>query len=153
MRFLDFNVTHFLDALAAEYRGRGVAVDYKPFCYVADFLPLASNSTETRQVAIDKDGDFCITAHEFTCFDGAGASVAQPNVLVRLFPETSQRVLQSAPVHLLNIFGTGQQPHVLYRPLILPAKSSLRVELQNLQIVALTIRLVFEGVKVYSRRS
>lgn len=152
MDFLDFNLTHFLDALAAEYRAKGYDVAYQPFHYGADFVPLAASATQNTVVLIDHDSDFILSNQQFAGFDANGDAVLFPNVLATITSDTSQRQMQSEPVPLVSIFGTGQRPHLMFKPLIIPAKSSFTVTLQNLVATAVNIRLTFSGVKAFLQR-
>lgn len=152
MDFLDFNLTHYLDALAGEYRANGYDVVYQPFHYGADFLPLGASASTGVVVLIDHDSDFIITNQQFAAFDNAGVNVPFPNVLATITSDTSQRQLQSQPVPLVSIFGTGQRPHLLFKPLLLPAKSSFTSTLSNQIATAVNVRLTFSGVKAFLQR-
>lgn len=150
--YLDYNLSHYLDALAAEYARDGFTVQYQPFSYPADFLPLAASAEQTVQVAIDQDADFVLAQQTITAFETDGTDVLAPNLTVQLRPTSSQRQLQTNPVHVGNVFGTGERPHLYFKPLVLSARSSLQVTLTNLVATAYNVYLNFEGVKAFRFR-
>lgn len=148
--WLDFNYVHFLDALAAEYREQGYLVHYLPFVYGADFLPLTANATLPISTVIDHDADFVLCYQNFVAsVQATGANVASPNVLAQQILETSGRRLQDKPTQIVNIFGTGQRPAVLFKPLVIPARSTISLVLQDLGGVTINIRASYIGVKAY----
>lgn len=151
--FLDFHMTSWLDAFRAQYRARGFDVAYWPFIYGAEFLPLVGNTTQQTQVTIDHDADFILCTQTFASFTTIGAAVTAPNILINLRLDTSQRFLMSQPVHLTTIFGTGERPHVLYKPLLMPAKTTMNVEADSEQASDNVLRLSFIGVKAYLSRA
>jgi hypothetical protein len=150
--FLDFNLTHYLDALAGEYRANGYDVVYQPFHYGADFLPLAASATQSVTVLIDHDSDFILSNQQVAAFDVNGDNVGLPNVLCTITSDTSQRQLQSQAIPVISLFGTGQRPHLLFKPLLLPSKSSFTAKLQNLNPILVNVRLTFSGVKAFLQR-
>ena len=150
--FQDFNVAHFLEALAQEYLAQGSEVDYLPFVYGAEFLPIAGNTTAEQTVTIDHDSDFILCAQtNSTVLNSTGAGVQFPADLVEIEIQTGQRSLQSDPAPLPAIFGTGQRPFVYYKPLVLSARSSFRVRLQRVGSDAYDSRFSFLGVKAFLR--
>ena len=151
--FLDFHMTSWLDAFRAQYRARGFDVTYWPFVYGAEFLPLVANTTQQTTVTIDQDADFILCLQTFASFSDAGAVQAAPNVLINLRLDTSQRFLMSQPVHLINIFGTGERPHQLFKPLLMPAKTTMNVEADSDSVANSNLRLSFIGVKAYLSRA
>ncbi len=150
MDFQDFNVTHFLDALAATYRANGIRVDYLPFVYGADFLPISGNTTARQTVTIDHDSDFILCAQTNVTTNAAtGVGVQFPTDLARIILSTGQRQLQNQATPVPSIFGTAQRPYTLYKPLVLPAKSSFEVELQRQGADNYNSRFSFLGVKAF----
>jgi len=103
-------------------------------------------------VTIDGDAPFIWCASTFSAFTTAGAAQTAPNILIRLRPETIQRELMNAQVHLISVFGTGERPHMLYMPMELPAKSVLSVEADSETATDINLRLSFIGVKVYLKK-
>ena len=148
-----FNLTDFLDSLGAEYRARGFAVQYQPFVYPCDFLPLPASADVTGTVNVDQDADFILAQQAAAVFLADGTYVPNPNITVEIRPATSQRQLQSNPVNLGNVFGTGERPHLLFKPLVLAARSSMTVRLVDLSATLQYVRLSFEGVKAFLRKA
>lgn len=152
LSFLDHNLTKRLIAKRREYASRGFRVmQYLPFVYAADFLPLLGNTSDVDSVTIDQDADFLLCMQTFSAFSTAGAAQSAPNILLRLTSDAVSRELQSQQVHVINCFGTGERPFILYEPLELPAKSSLTVEAQSLTATDINLRLSFIGVKVFKQ--
>ena len=142
LSWADYSYTHYLDSLAAELRAQHYSVRFLPFLYPCNFLPLAANATDMEPVRIDEDADFVLGQ--------LMANNPELNVLARLIPDTG-REFTSQPVHMSTIFGTGQRPHLLYKPKLFKKQSVLQVELQDLTTVPNNIRLTFGGVKVITR--
>ncbi len=150
LNWLDFNYVHFLDALAEEYRAQGYLVHFQPFTYGADFLPLTLLTTQSVTTVIDHDADFVLCFQNFAATVAAtNANLAAPNSLAQQILETSGRRLQDRPTHILNIFGTGQRPAVLFKPIVIPARSTISLELQDLGGITLDIRISYVGCKAY----
>jgi len=154
LNFLDFNMTRQLHAHKARLRKAGYKiVQFLPYVYAADYLPLTGNTTVQVPVTIDQDSDFLLCQQTFAAFTTAGAAQSAPNILIRYTADAVARQLMSQAVHLANIFGTGERPYIWYQPLELPAKSNLHVEADSETATDLHLRLSFIGVKVYKRAS
>jgi len=149
----DFSLQNFLDFLASEYRRKGFTVQYQPFVYGADFVPINAGITDSRGVAIDHDADFILSAQTFVSFETGGLVNLNPNMLVSLSDQSSQRQLQNEPLHLVGTFGTGQRPFMYYKPLVLRRRSTLLVTLTNNTLQNHNTRLSFQGVKAYTTRA
>ena len=150
--FNDFSLTHYLDSLAAEYEQKGYSVDYRPFTYNANFLPIAATETAQTVVTIDHDSDFLLGYQTLAAFDAQTSTVIQyPNLLARIIVETQQRQLQNERTHVVNLFGTAERPWTYYKPALFSAKSSFTVELQNLTATPIDARFSFHGAKVILR--
>lgn len=150
--FNDFHVTYWLDAIAAEYRAKGFGVQYQPFVYGVDFMPLSSGATTTNPVTIDRDADFVWCQSTFAAFDPATAVTDPgPQIQVQHRLATSQRFLENTPVHLTGVYGTGERPYIFFKPLLLPAKSSVRVTLINGVGADRNVQLSWIGVKVFTQ--
>ncbi len=150
--YFDFSQSRQLAKRKADLQRSGYRVTFWPFVYAADFLPLTGNTTDSRNVDIDGDAPFVWCAATFSAFSTAGAPLTAPNILLRIRPETIQRELMSAPVHLISAFGTGERPHQLYVPLELAPKSVLTVEADSETATDINLRLSFIGVKLFARR-
>jgi hypothetical protein len=147
--YFDFSQSRQLAKRKAELARSGYKVTYRPFVYAVDFLPLTGNTTVSTPFTVDGDAPFIWCAATFSAFTAAGAAQSAPNILLRLRPETSQRELMSAQVHLISLFGTGERPHLLFVPMELPAKSALSVEADSETATDINLRLSFIGVKVF----
>jgi hypothetical protein len=151
--FLDFNLTNYLDTIAAQYRARGFDIFYLPFVYAADFLPIVAGTTATQIVTIDQGADFVWCYQTFACFTVAGVATGSPDMTCRVTVDSSQRQIMSQAIHLTSFFGTGQRPHRLFKPVVLTAKSSMTVEVTNGTAANQNLRLSFAGVKAFLTRT
>jgi len=151
--YFDFSQARQLAKRKSDLARAGYKATFWPFVYAADFLPLTGNTTSIVNVTIDGDAPFIWCAATFSAFSTAGAPQSAPNILIRLRPETIQRELMNAQVHLISVFGTGERPHLLYVPQELPAKSVLSVEAASQTATDINLRLSFIGVKVTTRRA
>lgn len=153
LNYADHSLTRKLHARRAQRLAEGYrVVQFLPFVYAAEFLPLLANSSAPFNVTIDQDATFLLTASTFSSFSDAGAAQTAPNILIRLTSDAVARQLMSAQVHLLNSFGTGERPFPWFEPLELPPKTNLTVEAQNLAGVNSNLRLSFIGVKEFLER-
>jgi len=151
---MDFNLTTFLEALAAEYAQDGYTLQTLPFVYGVDFFPLAVSGTARQTVTIDHDSDFALCQQNSASFVAAtGVGVAFPEWTAQVRLSTSQRALQNQQTPGVNIFGTAQRPYQLYKPLVLPAKSSFEVTLVNGAVAAYNVSLSFIGVKLFAKKT
>jgi hypothetical protein len=149
----DFSLQNYLDTLASEYRRKGFTVQYQPFVYGADFVPINTLVTASVGVAIDHDADFILSAQTFVCFETGGLVNLNPNMTVSLSDQSSQRQLQNEPLHLVGTFGTGQRPFLYFKPLVLRRRSTLLVTVTNSTLQNQNLRLSFQGVKAYTTRA
>ena len=151
--FSDFHLTYWLDAIALEYRQRGFSVTYQPFAYGADFRPLSSLSTGTIQTTtIDRDADFIWCENSYVAYTTAGANQIQPDLLVQHTAVSSQRDLENQPVHLMNVYGTGERPFIWTKPIVVSAKSAITVVLSSNVAADLNVSLTWLGVKAFLTR-
>lgn len=113
---------------------------------------LGANASLPLQLQIGSQGDFVIQMLQVTGKQ-AGAIVANPDIEVSLVDDSSQRVFQNSPTHILNVFGnygTQRVPGVLPYPKLMMANSTLEVTLTDLSGVAWTyVYVAFEGFRVY----
>jgi hypothetical protein len=147
--FYDFTSAQFLDALADLYEAKGYAIQYLPFTYSVDFFPIGANATATRNVEINADADFVCTAFSHIAHDAAGVNIILPRVLLTLTIENNQRQLVNVPTVLGNLYGTGPRPGNLFKPLVLPANSTMSILATNLDNADRNIRLSHVGVKAF----
>lgn len=105
-------------------------------------------------VNIQADADFLVMNQTYDA-NTANAARTQttavvPNALVLLTDTGSSSQLMDVATPIPSIFGTGQLPYVLPEPRLLLAKSTLQVQVANIDAAAgYNIRLTFNGVKLY----
>lgn len=151
--FYDFTAAGFLDSLGDLYEKKGYAVQYLPFVYSVDFFPLTASSIASRQVEINADADFVCCALSYIAHTSTGNNIVLPRVLLSLVIDNNQRALTSVPTALGNLYGTGPRPGNLFKPLILPANSTMTINAQNLDSADRNIRLSHVGVKAFLSRA
>jgi hypothetical protein len=147
--FYDFTTAQFLDALADVYEARGYRVQYLPFVYSVDFIPLNGNDEQSRQVEINADADFICTALTYVANVTGASALTLPIVVASIVIDNNQRALTNVFTLLGNLYGTGPRPGNLFKPLVLPANSTMTVTLQNQAQDGLEIRLSHVGVKAF----
>lgn len=145
----DYPINHFLEKLRQEYRRKGSDVEFLPFTYNADFLPLAASATANVVSTTDHDSDFIIMqSMQATFTSPAGVFTKNPNILVRITHDVSGRRFEDRDTALTNTFGHGERPFPWMRPAFIPAKSSFTTTLSNQDAGnAFTVRLSYWGVK------
>ena len=146
--FYDYSSASFLDALADLYEKRGFAVQYLAFVYSVDFNPLAAGTTAIQTVEIGADADFVATMFNGVIFDTLGGLVLA-RLLVSVTVDNNQRQLTNQPTTLQNVYGTGPRPGQLFKPLVLPANSTMTVTLTNVDDVDYNVKLSHCGVKAF----
>jgi hypothetical protein len=138
----DYSYTNWIDSILAELRAKGFHCDPQPFFYASDFLPLGANAEQFDPIRIDTDADFALVQ--------LMSNDPNVNVQVKLNVEGT-RDLTNDWVHMANLFGTGQRPGLLYKPIILRKGMVLTVTLKDNSGAANNIRLTFGGVKLKLR--
>lgn len=147
--FNDYPLNHFLEVLRSRYREGNKDVDFLPFYYNCDFLPIAANATVPVTNSTDQDADFIVfctmqAAHE----DGTVNHVQFPNMTVLITSQVAGRQIQDRATALINVFGRGQRPFPWPRPWVIPAKSSWTTLVSNLHPATdVSLRLTYGGVK------
>lgn len=102
------------------------------YIYVANFGTFAPLATATQNVAIQSDSDF--EWIESTCYGNMNGATApfQNTILIpvniNLVDSGSSRQLFGAPVPIVSIAGTGQQPFILPVSRLFKAYSNLQVQ-------------------------
>jgi len=142
----------YLDQLAAEYEARGYRVRFMPFTYSANWAPLLSDTLQSQKVTIDHDSDFVCTALTRAVFDTAVPPIydTNPSILARFILGTARKRLDDAGQLLSNVWGVGGRPGWLPKPLVLPAKTTVEIELESINANPdSTIFLSLLGVKVF----
>jgi len=150
--FYDYSSARFLDALADLYEKQGYAVSFLPFTYSCDFLPLLGQTTASRTVEIGADADFVATMFNAVTYDatpGDNGELIMARLLCSVVVDNNQRSLTNIPTTIQNVYGTGPRPGQLFKPLILPANSTMTVQLQNVDLGDYNVRLSHVGVKAF----
>lgn len=134
-----------------------IATDWYSYsCFVTD---LAAAASTTTSIQIEADSDFMIeklTQYTLTTLaevpQFAGSSYV-PDVTIMLIDTGSGRQLMNIPLPAFNIFGTAQLPFVLPKPRRLFARSTLSVQVANLNTSQsyAYIYLTFTGRKIFTR--
>lgn len=115
---------------------------------------LAPAATSNLIIAIQADADFLIEKLSFNA-DIAAATQTEssrllPNVTVQLTNTNSGRALFSTQMPLTGLFGSGELPMILPRQYLLPASSTLQIQLVSFEAaVTPFITLNFIGRKLY----
>lgn len=115
---------------------------------------LAAGGTTQFNIAIQADSDFLIEKLSFNA-DAAGATQTEstrllPNVQVLLTNTGSGRALMNLQFPLTGLFGSGELPMILPRQYLLPASSTLAIQLVSFEAaVTPFITLNFIGRKIY----
>ena len=114
----------------------------------------AAGGVQTVNIQILADSDFLI---EKLSFNADLAGVAQlhgtrivPNVNVLLTNTGSGRQLMNLQLPLTGIFGSGELPMILPRQYLLPASSTLQIQMVSFEAAAVPfVTLNFIGRKIY----
>lgn len=115
---------------------------------------IAPAATVTLNIPIQADADFLIEKLSFNA-DIAGATQTEstrllPNVHVQLTNTNSGRALFSSQFPLTGLFGSGELPMILPRQYLLPASSTLQIQLVSFEAaISPFITLNFIGRKLY----
>lgn len=127
---------------------RGLATDF--FTYGTDFEPLALSATTTRAIQINSDSAFFVLSATLTETD-TGNTVFLPNrpLLCQLSTGGASLNLFNTPIHVDNIFGSGEEPKYWDVPKILLPNTTFNVQLQNLEATARNVRVAFSGFKMF----
>lgn len=142
----------YLDEIAASYEARGYRVQFLPFFYSAAWLPLVTATTQSQTITIDHDSDFICTQLGQSVHDTATPPVfdIQPRIQVRFILGTAQKRLDNIPIILPTAWGFGGQPTILAKPLVLPAKTTVELELEAVNgIPDRNVNLTLGGVKAF----
>jgi len=99
----------------------------------------ASQSLKDQSVPIDGDSDFLILA-----LAGTQTGAYRLN-----FKTGTGRYLAQQGLRNANIVGTGQFPCVLPKPMLIPARGRIAVDIEDLSVAGNTVELVFIGIRLY----
>lgn len=131
-------------------------VEKQPFTFELDFPALAAGATSApTSFLVDASSPFMLC---YQCYEAdiAGATrtlntAPVPNVSCSIQDQSGNRNWQNANVPIQNIFGNGQQPFVLPQPRLIPANTTVSVQLVSFEAAqAMTVRLSFIGFRFYS---
>ena len=115
---------------------------------------VAPAGTQTTNISIQADSDFLIEKMTFNA-DIAGATQTEsgrllPNVNVLLTNTGSGRNFMNVQFPLTGMFGGGELPFILPRQYLLPASSTLQIQLVSFEAaISAFITLNFIGRKLY----
>lgn len=114
------------------------------------------NRTAAQGTAVPANGSIQdsikITADAaFLGLDVRGASTGSYLVFLRV--DNSDRQLMNIATHSNAFVGTGQRPAPLRKPLLLPANTTISIEISDLSGNENNVYLYFHGYKLYQGRS
>lgn len=115
---------------------------------------LAPAGTSNLNLQIQADADFLIEKLSFNADVAAAAQTESsrvlPNITVQLTNTSSGRALFSSQFPLTGIFGSGELPMILPRQYLLPASSTLQIQLVSFEAAnTVFVTLNFIGRKIY----
>ena len=137
---------------------RGYYFDY--FAYSMD-IDLGVSTTAQGQFLVQNDSAFAIISTSFLITTQADAAIAefQPfgsglttglvPAVISLTDSGSGRQLSDAQIPIDTLFGTAQRPFVWPRPKLLSPATTFQSSLLNLSATAMTVRLAFQGYKIF----
>ena len=148
----DYPINSFVEAYRGELRRKGLDASFQPFTYNADFINLLAASADNQVNTTDADSAFGIFyTMQTTYVNATQAYTPFPNAVVRITDDATGRSLEDRPTHINQIFGRGMRPFTWIRPMVISPKSSWTTNMNNLEVVALDIRIAFSGVKIFTR--
>lgn len=131
---------------------RYVGRDY----YVYDALanPLPNGGAAVDNIQIQADADFIWQKATYLALAATPANLAAdtriiPAATVQLTDTASGRELFEQALPIDALFGTGELPFILPTARLLPARSTFRVNFQNLGTTPMRIQLCMIGYKAY----
>lgn len=137
--------------LAQIYANKQIQLD--PFNYVIGPFAFTAAGVLTGNINIQADSDFILMTTEYWVDVAAAAQTAATRSLfngtVLLTDTGSGRQLMSQAVPVDNIFGNGQFPYVWQQPKMFASKSTLQVQVTQIEATTQNLYLTFSGVKVF----
>lgn len=127
------------------------------YTYEAEVRSLAAGASANDIINIEADSNFIMqkltTFSTIGAFPGGVTTEATrdiPQVTIQLNDTGSGRNLNSNPVPIDNIFGTGQRPFILPNPRVFLRNSTIQVSFTNFSAATIyNIILTFIGYKLY----
>lgn len=100
--------------------------------------------------SISSDSDFLLFQINGSAFQPAGTNIANPDILLDISDDGSERSFSTDPIHWVTIVGNAQNPGTLNEPKLITKKSTITVALTNLSGGAFArVDLAFRGVKIF----
>jgi hypothetical protein len=103
-----------------------------------------ANGTVTASIKVSADA-------AFIGMSVRGASTGDFLTFSRV--DNSDRQLSNLAIHSSAWMGTGERPAPLHKPLLLPANTTISMDITDLSGSINSVFLYFHGFKVYQRRS
>jgi hypothetical protein len=124
------------------------------FSYSITFAALAGGGTDSQSFNVEADADFRLQMLTQFSTIAAGlqtdATRVLPIMTILITDTGSGRNFMDFAQPVNNLFGTAEDPFVLPRPKIFPARSTVLVEATNLTgATTYTTVLTFIGSKIY----
>lgn len=118
--------------------------DYGVNLYAAEGTAVPANGTVNASIKVSADA-------AFLGLDVRGASTGSYLLFLRV--DNSDRQLMNIPTHSNAFVGTGQRPAPLRKPLLLPANTTISLQISDLSGAENNIFLYFHGYKLYQGRA
>lgn len=121
------------------------------FFYAGDLLPLGVGASFTDNIAIQDDSHFLVAGAVCTVRTNAAPPVIvpQPALTVTIEDTGSGRNLQNRALDIENVFGTAQLPNIWPYPKLIRRASSIATTFANNTGIAVQIRYLYIGFKVF----
>jgi hypothetical protein len=117
--------------------------DYGINLNAAQLTAVPANGTAQASIKVSADAAFIATSVR-------GSSTGDYLLFARI--DNSDRQLMNVPTHSNAFTGTGQRPAPLAKPLLLPANTTISLDITDLSGQANDVYLYFFGFKLYQRR-
>lgn len=140
-----------ISAIIKSRTPQGRTAYYDPFTYVGEWLPLAAGATTPVNVNISADSDFVWVNGVIAKASSATFGTAVTTGINFIVQEASSgRQIMSAAVIDTNLFGTAQNPSILWMPRIFAANATVVLTATNLDGVnAVYTKVALVGFKVF----
>jgi hypothetical protein len=127
-----------IELLAADAMLRG-AIFCNSFVYSARFttstVQLTSNSTQDQIIQITSEADFVVQELNVIAWSAAATLVADPNIEINITISSGRPWFNQAQNvrNVCGVYAGGDYPNKMVMPRLIPAQSSVDVNLQDLQ--------------------
>jgi hypothetical protein len=132
-----------------EVFGSVPAQNVLPYAYAFENSNALTNAIPaggTVQQSIKVTADAAFIVHHIT-----GASTG--DYLIDLRVDASDRILMNRQVHSASWVGTGERPHFLAKPLLVPPNSTLSFNITDLSGAVNEVYFTLNGFKIYTARA